>query len=177
MSVTTSANLRWCKQLSEMKKINWKKGLFSSKYRLFDNNIEVGEFRQPALGSTSLGMINEVKLRFKKKGLFSSETEITDFNSNQSIGTIKFNSLGNKAEIKIDNKKYLWEYDDFWNSKWSISENGQQLINSKSSTTSGYIESTIENELLMLSGFYVYNYYVMIMIIFMTITAIIVFGN
>jgi hypothetical protein len=160
-----------------MKKINWKKGLFSSKYRLFDNNIEVGEFSQSAFSSTSLGKINEVKLRFKKKGLFSSETEITDLNSNQLIGNIKFNSWRNKAEIKISNKKYLWKYDNFWNSKWSISENGQQLINYKSSTTSGNIESSIENDLLMLSGLYVYNYYVMMMIIIAASTTIIVSGN
>ena len=160
-----------------MKKINWKKGLFSSKYRLFDNNIEVGAFSQSAFSSTSLGKINEVKIRFKIKGHFSSETEITDLNSNQLIGNIIFNTWRNKAEIKIKNKTYLWKYENFWHSKWSISENGQQVINYKSSTTSGNIESLIDHNLLILSGFYVYNYYVMLMIIIAATTIIIVSGN
>ncbi len=92
-----------------MKNINWKKGLFSSKYRLFDNNIEIGEFSQSAFSSNSFGKINESKLKFRKKGIFNSETEITDLNSNQLIGNVKFNGWGSKAEIKMDNKNYLWK--------------------------------------------------------------------
>ncbi len=161
-----------------MKKINWKKGLFSSKYKLFDNNnVEIGDFSQSAFSGTSIGKINESKLKFRKKSFFSSETEITDLNSNQLIGNIKFNGWRSKADIKINDKNYLWKYDNFWHSKWSIYENGQQLVNYKSSTTYGNIESLIENDLLILSGFYVYNYYVMLMIIIAVSMVIIVSGH
>ncbi len=160
-----------------MKNINWKKGLFSSKYKLFENNIEVGYFSPSAFSSTSIGKLKESKLKFRTKGFFSSETEIIDLNSKQLIGNIKFNSWRSKAEIKIKDKNYLWKYGNFWHSKWSISENGQQLVNYQSSTTCGDVEALIENNSLILCGFYVYNYYVLWMIIVVVLTAVIISGN
>lgn len=160
-----------------MKIINWKKGFFSSKYRLFENNIEIGEFKQSSFGSTSHGKIKGANIQFKKKGAFNSETDITDVNTNQSIGSIKFNGWRSKAEITIHNKKYQWKYENFWHSKWSISENEKQVMFYYSSSSTGRIESFIENDLLLLCGFYVYNYYTALMVIIAASTAIIVSGN
>lgn len=160
-----------------MKKINWKKGVFTFKYRLFDNNVEIGEFNQPTFSSTSIGKIRETKLKFKKEGFFSSEAKIIDLSLNKPIGSIKINSWGNKAEIDINGKKYSWKYNNFWSTKWSISENGKQLISYESSTTKGIVESLKDNEPLLLSGFYVYNYYAMLIIIISVLTIIIVSRN
>ena len=160
-----------------MIKMKWEKGLFSSKYRLLDKDIEIGEFKNPAFNSSSFGTLGETKLKFKAKGIFSSETEIIDLNLDQSIGSIKFNSWGSKAEIRISDKKYIWKYDNFWHSKWSISENGEQLIRYKSSSSSGEIESMVDNELLLLCGFYVYNYYITLIIIISASSVIILSGR
>lgn len=156
-----------------MKKISWKKGPFSSKYRLYDHNEELGDFRQPVFFGSPTGNMDGTRLRFKKKGIFSSETEITDLNSNECIGSVKFNAWGNKAEITLNNKKYDWKYDNFWNTKWSISENQHQLIRYKSSTSRGQIESLTDSRALLLCGLYVHNRYLTLMIIIAVSTAVI----
>jgi hypothetical protein len=160
-----------------MKKISWKKGLFSSTYKLYDDNNKVGEFRQSAFSRSSVGNINGTQLTFKKKGVFSSETEVRDMNSNEFIGTIKFNSWGNKAEITVDQKKYQWKYDNFWSTRWRVSENQQPLITYKSSTTKGKIESSVDSDVLLLCGLFVHNHYLTLMIVITVSTAVILSGS
>ncbi len=85
-------------------KIKWKKGLFSSKYELFFQDQKVGELKEGIFSRTSIGKLNKSKFKFQKMGFFSSETEITDLVLNKSIGKIKFNIWGNKAELKVKTK-------------------------------------------------------------------------
>jgi len=158
-------------------KIKWKKGLFSSKYELFFQDQKVGELKEGIFSRTSIGKLNKSKLKFQKMGFFSSETEITDLVLNKSIGKIKFNIWGNKAELKVEDKKFGWKYDNFWSTRWSISENGQPIINYKSSTLSGEIESTLNNDLLLLTGLFVYNHYVRIMIAVAASVAVVATSN
>ncbi len=138
--------------------IIWKKGFFSSSYELFQNNINIGKFRRSSFSSISKGKINDAKLEFKKKGLFSSNTDIIDLSSNKNIGEIQFNAWGNKVNIILNNEKYTWKYNNFWGSKWSISNSEKKLIIYKSATTSGNVKSISSNDLLLLSGFYVIDY-------------------
>ena len=155
-------------------RINWKKGFFSSKYKLLSGSKEIGEFHQPSFSNYSIGKLNNTKLKFKKKGFFKSETDILDLNLNQTVGHIKFDGWGSKASIRLHGKNYKWKYENFWHSKWSISENEKALINYKSSTTSGEIESSIDNESLILCGFFIFNYYLVLMMIISVSTAVIV---
>ncbi len=160
-----------------MKKFSWKKGLFSSKYKLYDKEEKIGDFRQKAFSHSSVGSINGTKIKFTKKGFFSSETAITDLSTNEPIGTVKFNTWGNKAEITLDEKTYHWKYDTFWSTRWSISDDQQQLITYKSAFTSGgQIEAYMYNDILLLCGLYVYNYYLAWMIVITVSTAVIASG-
>jgi hypothetical protein len=153
----------------------WKKGIFSSTYELFLNESKTGELKQEMFSETVYGKINESNYKFKKKGIFSSEIEITDLNSKKQIGKIKFNSWINKAEIFLKEQKFEWKSDSFWGNKWSIRENDKKMIEYKTSGLSdGNIKSTIENDLLIISGLFTFNYYkriaafMLIMIIIIT---------
>ncbi len=153
----------------------WKKGIFSSTYELFLNENKTGELKQEMFSETVYGKINESNYKFKKKGIFSSEIEITDLKSRNQIGKIKFNSWINKAEIFLKEQKFEWKSDSFWGNKWSIRENDKKMIEYKTSGLSdGNIKSTIENDLLIISGLFTFNYYkriaafMLIMIIIIT---------
>jgi len=138
----------------------WKKGFFSSSYELFINESKTGELKQEMFSETVYGKINESNYKFKKKGIFSSEIEITDLESKTLIGKIKFNSWITKAEIFLNEQKFEWKSDSFWGNKWSIRENDKKLIEYKTSGLSdGNIKSTIENDLLLISGLFSFNYY------------------
>ncbi|QCX38168.1 hypothetical protein FF125_06890 [Aureibaculum algae] len=138
----------------------WKKEFFSSNYELFLNDSKTGELKQKMFSETVYGNMNESNYNFKKKGIFSSEIEITDLKSKNRIGKIKFNSWINKAEIFLNEQKFEWKSDSFWGNKWSIRENEKKLIEYKTSGLSGgNIKSTIENDLLLISGLFSFNYY------------------
>ncbi len=138
----------------------WEKRFLSLTYELFLNENKTGELKQEMFGKTVFVKINESNYKFKKKGIFSSEIEIIDLKSKNLIGKIKFNSWTNKAEIFLTEQKFEWKSDSFWGNKWSIREYDKKLIEYKTSGLSGgNIKSTIENDLLLISGLFAFNYY------------------
>jgi hypothetical protein len=157
--------------------ITWKKGVFSSKYQLFDHQRPIGQFKEGVFSRTSRGELHDRKYRFRKKGWFSSTTEITDEVNDQVIGTIQFNTWGNKATIFLGEKTYKWKYDNFWSTKWSIRENENPLMLYKSKKFGGTIEAKLENEVLVLCGLFVYNHYVQIVVAIAASTAVIASSN
>lgn len=64
-----------------------------------------------------------------------------------------------KASILVDNKTMNWKYDNFWNTKWSIYNSEGIKIQYSGSSTSGQIDSNIDDALLVLCGLFVTNYY------------------
>jgi hypothetical protein len=140
--------------------INWKKGFFSSKYELFSKNVKIGELTEKMFSNTSKGLLNNHKIEFKKKGLFNSQTDITDKELNKVIGGIKFNSWKSKAEINLNDKSYLLKSIGFWGNKWNLLENNEKIIDYKSSTLSGKIESKVNDQIILLIGLYTMNYYI-----------------
>lgn len=138
----------------------WKKKFFSPTYELFISDNKIGELKQNMFSETVYGKINNSNYKFKKKGIFSSKIEIIDLKSKNLIGKIKFNSLGNKGDIFINQQKTEWKSDSFWGNKWSIRKNNKKLIEYKTSNLNkGNIKSTIENDLLLILGLFSFNYY------------------
>ena len=103
--------------------------------------------------------LNGKKYTFKTKGFFKQHTEIIDSSVNKVIGEITYNNLMTKATIVVDNKKINWKYDNLWNTKWSIYNSEGVNIKYSGSSTSGQINSNIDDALLLLSGLFVTNYY------------------
>ena len=98
-------------------------------------------------------------IKFLKKGFFKTDVDIIDSVLNKIIGTIKFNGWGNKAEINLNEKKYLLKSIGIWGNKWSLLENNEIIIDYKSSTLSGKIESEINDNIILLIGLYTMNYF------------------
>jgi hypothetical protein len=87
---------------------------------------------------------------------------------------VKFNTWGNKAVITLGEKnKYKWKYDNFWGTKWAISKDTERLITYNSSTAGGEIESSSDSDALLLSGFFIHNHYLTILIVIAVSTVII----
>lgn len=154
-------------------KITWKKGFFSSNYELISNHSTIGELRESFLSNTTHASINQTDIKFKKRGLFTTGTDIIDEENNEVIGHISFNTWRNKAKIELDEETYHLKYDNFWYSRWTISHYETPLINYKSSSTSGEINSLSEKEALILAGLYVHNYYLSILIVITVVVVII----
>ncbi|NOU18681.1 MAG: hypothetical protein HOO91_14080 [Bacteroidales bacterium] len=141
------------------KLISWKRGIFSRTYTFYSNSLEIGFLKIGAWSNNAKGSINGKEYEFITKGLFKQETSIIDCKISSIVGTIIYNSWKSKAIIKlVDGTEYNWQYTNFWHTKWSLNKE-LYFINYKGSCFKGEIVSYISDELLIISGLFISNYY------------------
>lgn len=157
--------------------LNWKKGIFKETYELFSNGLLAGTLKENTWKQIAYGELNGKKLIFKTTGFFNQETQIIDTDSNLIIGKIIFNSWMTKATIEYNNKIAYWKYDNLWNTKWSISDSDGSWIKYQGSTSKGTIKFESQNDLLILSGLFITNYYWQISIVILILVYITIFIN
>ena len=151
--------------------LNWEKGILVSRYKIYSEGNFVGSLKENSWSNSAEGELNGKKYSFKTKGILKQETQIID-SDNNIIGEITYNTWMTKAQIKIQNKAINWKYDNLWSSKWSLSSSEGIEINYSGSSTKGEIESNTGDELILLSGLFVTNYYwqltfIVIVVLFM----------
>lgn len=139
--------------------MNWTKGALSSTYKIFEHGRQVGHLHDKALKQRSEGEIRGRKFRFKTNGFFKQHTQIIDLQTDMQIGSIQYNSWMNKAEIELNNKKYHWKYDNGWQTKWSIADDSGQSLRFAGGMSKGSVEGNNPDDLLVLCGLFVTNYY------------------
>ena len=138
--------------------LNWKKGIFKSSYKIYSGENFVGSLKENSWTNSAEGELNGKKYSFKTKGILKQETQIID-SDNNIIGKITYNTWMTKAQIEIQNRIINWEYDNLWMSKWSLLSSEGIEIKYSGSSRKGVIESNTGDELILLSGLFVTNYY------------------
>ncbi|MBM2817033.1 MAG: hypothetical protein HW421_3795 [Ignavibacteria bacterium] len=138
--------------------LKWKKGFFKSTCEIISGGNIVGWLKDSTWRQSSEAEINGKKYTFKTKGFFKQETQIID-SGNQVIGKISYNAWMSKAIIEYSGKTVNWKYDNIINTKWSISDSLGNIISYKGSFTKGEIEYDIQDDLLLLTGLYIEDYY------------------
>jgi hypothetical protein len=144
--------------------LNWKKGAFSSACRIFSGEKKLGELSNYAFKRTAQGHIRNKQYRFQTEGLFRQETRIIDVKNNQVLGTISYNSMMSKATIQFADHTISWKYDNAWQTRWSLFDDQGILMKFAGGFSRGTIEYEKENDLLVLTGMFVTNYYQQAMI-------------
>ena len=139
--------------------LRWEKGVFSDTYRIYSNDQQIGIMKNKSFSQSAIGEINGKSYTFKTKGFFKQHTEIFDNIDNSVMGEITYNNWITKAFLSIRNKRRTWKYDNIWNTKWSICNSERVEIKYAGSSTGGQIDSNTEDDLLLLTGLYVTNYY------------------
>jgi len=138
-------------------KINWKKGLFSTAYRLFSDGREVGYLKERFWSGKTEGTLNEEKASFVKQGLFSNKVDIIAPDTQKKLGQIEMNTWRNKASITLSGEPFNWRFINFWNTRWQLLDGETPIIEHKSRTFAGEAESQTEDNLMMLAGLFVFN--------------------
>ncbi len=138
--------------------LTWKKGVFESTYQLFSNDVLVGYLKTNQFTNSVECEMNSKKYHFKAKRSFESTVEIIDKDKNIPVGSIKFGFWHNKATIELNNKQLTWKFDNWWNTKWSLSDTETETYRYQGSQSKGSIEFNTENEILILSGLYIVHY-------------------
>lgn len=141
------------------KLISWKRGIFSRTSKFYSNGIEIGFLKTGTWSNNAKGIINGKEFEFITKGFFKQKTSIIDAKTTLIAGTIIYNSWRSKATIKLpDGAEYNWQYTNFWHTKWSLNKD-LYFINYKGSSFKGEIISYISEDLLIISGLFISNYY------------------
>lgn len=137
----------------------WRKSLFSSTYRILSEGRQIGVLEEHMFTQTANGELNGREYTFRTKGFLNQRTDIIDDRSGETIGGIEYSSWMTKATLSIGKRKVFWKYNNIWNTKWSLYNSEGINIDYAGSTTGGHIESTVDDELLLLTGLFVTNYY------------------
>jgi len=137
----------------------WKKGFLKKVYEIYSNNSPIGKLVENTWSSSAEGEINNKKYQFKTQGFFKQETQIIDAESNSVIGTIVYNTFMTRATIKYLGQIAYWKYNNIWSTKFSITDNVGNQISFHGSSSNGKLEFDQPNDLLVLTGLYVTNYY------------------
>jgi len=157
--------------------LEWRKGLLSSTYRIYDEGRQVGVLREHTFAQTANGELNGMKYTFRTKGFLNQKTDIIDDRSGETIGEIEYNTWMTKATLTFGNRIVFWKYNNMWNTKWSIYDSDNIKIDYAGSTTGGLIDSSIDDDLLLLSGLFVTNYYRQIALVIFVVIFIPILTN
>lgn len=139
--------------------LTWKSKIFKNKFELFQSGLPVGELKNNSWSRTSYGELNGRKFSFSSKGFINQESDVTDINNNTVIATISFSSWRSKAIINYNNKEYIWKSENLFGNKWSLSFDGMTTVQYQRFNFSGDIGFNIKDELLILAGLYIHNYF------------------
>jgi hypothetical protein len=136
----------------------WKSKFFRSQIEIFKYDEPAGELTTNGWRRTSNGTLNGKKTGFDIRGLFGKEFIILNPDDKSEIGQIVFNTWRTKATININGRSYNWQYDNFWNTNWSITNEKGNLVQYSSSFRRGEILTYIDDEVLILTGLYIRDY-------------------
>jgi hypothetical protein len=136
----------------------WKNKFFSYTCEIFRYEEKVGELRNISWKRKTSGELNGKKVLFEIKGFFDRDFLISNPSDGSLIGKIIFNVWKTKATITILEKEYSWQYDNFFHSKWSISNANESLVKYEAPFRTGDINSYSGDEVLILTGLYIRRY-------------------
>jgi hypothetical protein len=138
--------------------LTWKTKLFSKQYEIYRNDNMIGELRKEGLSRKTIGELNVKKVIFVTKGFFKRETRIMDFDEISILGTINYSAWKSKSTINYMNKEYKWQFDNFLRTKWSLGNENGIIIRYHSHGFKGIIDTYTDDEVLILTGFFIRNY-------------------
>lgn len=143
-----------------MKEIRWKTAIFSSTTKFFENNLEIGFFKQRGWKDIYRAEINGKKFRFETKGVFRQITTIYDDILDYKLASVEFRNWKREAEVILnDGSKFSWTKLNFWNTKWQISNNLDLTISFKGSNFKGTAEADKYDDLLFMTAFFIFEYF------------------
>lgn len=145
--------------------LTWRKGLFDSNYQLYTN----GEIKGSLIFSSLKNNARAIALKnyyFTTEGFLNPVTKIRDENHNQ-IGIITYHIMQLKATINFENRDHAsWSYANGWLSQWIITNHQDKQIQYHASTAAGNVYSNTDDELMLLSGLFVREFFSRALILF-----------
>ena len=152
----------------------WRKGLFDSNYQVFKDqqlkfSMNFSSWQNSAIATTQSGIY-----LLKSEGLSKPETRILN-NENQVLATITYDWLGFKAKVVFaSGEVFDWRYQNSWLSRWSLNNLKDKQILFSASAGNGNIHANVEDDMLLVCGLFIREYYsrilfALILIVFISV--------
>lgn len=149
--------------------LTWRKGLFDSNYQIYNQSQIQASLFFSSWKNDAQGIGLHQTYLFTSGGLSNPTTRIIDQNGHE-IGLITYHFWQLKATISLNNQEHSsWAFSNAWLSKWTINNYQGKEVHYQASSGSGTIFSDNDDELLLLSGLFIKEYFARIMILFFII--------
>jgi len=139
--------------------LTWKKGWFSCAYQILAGDMSVGALKEKTFQRASIGAIGNKRYKFRTKGILKPYTEIIDLDEHQVIGRISFSCWMPKATVQLGEQTMYWRYQNLWETKWELNDFEGNRLAFKGCQTKGKVTMTNKDELMVLVGLFISNYY------------------
>jgi hypothetical protein len=139
--------------------LSWRKGLFDSNYQVINNgllrfSLNFSSWKNSAIATTQAGIY-----LLKSEGFSKPETKIVD-NTNTVLAVITYDWLNFKASIVFSSgETFDWSYQNSWLSRWSLNNHKDKQILYNASTGNGLIHTNVDDDMLVLCGLFIREYY------------------
>ena len=137
----------------------WKTKFFSNTWVIQQYDNQVGELVNKAFSRSATGELNGKKLIFDIKGFFRQETKILAAGNGEVLADVIISAWKTKATIKYNNREYTWQHENFWNTRWSISDVNGAVVKYHSFASGGELTSYISDEVIIMAGLFIKNYF------------------
>ncbi len=138
--------------------LTWRKGLFDSNYQLYANGEIKGNLIFGSLKNNARGIASK-NYYFTTEGFLNPITKIRDEKHHQ-IGIITYHAWQLKATITFNDLDHAsWNYTNNWLSQWAITNHRDKQIQYHASTAAGTVHSDNDDELMLLSGLFIREFF------------------
>ncbi|GGI25161.1 hypothetical protein [Pedobacter mendelii] len=152
--------------------LNWRKGLFDSNYQVIGNGLLKFSINFSSLKNTAIATTQKGIYLLKSEGYSNPETKILN-NRNEVLAVIRYDWLGFKAKIIFTSgEEFDWSFQNSWLSRWSVNNHKDKQIIYNSSTGNGIIHSNTDDDLLILTGLFIREYYTRLLFAFVVLVFI-----
>lgn len=139
--------------------LHWKKRFFDHTTTIHSADGEIGYLKENSWKQRAEGKVNNRSYAYRTRGFINQVTEILDPSTDYTVGKIEYNTWRNKATLTYLDQSFHWQYDNTWQSRWSITDEQGLNISFQGNLQKGSIEGEDLNEFLILTGLFVTNYY------------------
>jgi hypothetical protein len=155
--------------------LNWRKGLFDSNYQVFNDGLLRFSMNFASLKNAAVVTTQKGIYLLKSEGFSNPETKVVN-NQNEVIAKITYDWLGFKAKVVLNTGEQLdWSFQNSWISRWSLNNHSDKQILFNSSTGNGLIHTNVDDDILILIGLFIREYYSRVIFVFALIILLPIF--
>ncbi|RYD79501.1 MAG: hypothetical protein EOP55_04605 [Sphingobacteriales bacterium] len=145
--------------------LSWRKGILDSNYQVFGNALLKFSLNFSSLKNSAIATTQQGIYLLKSEGYSNPESKILN-NKNEVLAIIRYEWWSFKAKIIFTSgEEFDWSFQNSWLSRWTLNNHKDKQVIYNSSTGNGLIHSNTDDDLVILSGLFIREYYMRLLFV------------